>query len=179
VRKEQLFDDIRLCNEELLRVEKKSRDALLLKEKSRMASFLAVEKTVNAINYAAKTHLAKLFPDEPISIVLKTSKETKKGKKIQMSTSILYKGHEYDSFWSLSGGERQKACLSFIIAINEVVGARFLLLEKALAQLHKEVNTDILEYLRDEIESNRLVVVVSHEANRGIFHKVIEIKKYL
>lgn len=175
LRRQQLSEEIRLFNEDLLRVEKKSRDALLLKEKSRMASFLAVEKTVNAINYAAKTHLAKLFPDDPISIVLKTSKETKKGKKIQMSTSILYKGHEYDSFWSLSGGERQKACLSFILAINEVVGARFLLLDEALAQLHKEVNTDILEYLRDEIASNRLVVVVSHEANRGIFHKVIEI----
>ncbi|ALH06817.1 putative ATPase [Port-miou virus] len=175
VRRDQLLEEIRTFSEELLRVEKKSREALLLKEKSRMASFLAVEKTVNAINYTAKTHLAKLFPDDPISIVLKTSKETKKGKKIQMSTSILYKGHDYDSFWSLSGGERQKACLSFILAINEVVGARFLLLDEALAQLHREVNTDILEYLRDEIASNRLVVVVSHEANRGIFHKVIEI----
>ncbi|AMQ10619.1 putative ATPase [Brazilian marseillevirus] len=174
-RKDKLLLEISEFSKELTKVEKQMKDALLLKEKSRAASFMAVEKTLNAINYTAKTHLSKLFLDDPISIVLKTSKETKKGKKVQMSTCIQYKGHEYDSFWSLSGGERQKACLSFILAINEVVGARFLLLDEALAQLHREVNTDILEYLRDDIASNRLVVVVSHEANRGIFHKVIEI----
>ncbi|AHC55142.1 putative ATPase [Tunisvirus fontaine2] len=174
-RKDKLEQEISEFSEKLDNVEKKVKDALLLKEKSRQATFMAVEKTLNAINYTAKSHLSKLFLDDPISIVLKTSKETKKGKKVQMSTCIQYKGHEYDSFWSLSGGERQKACLSFILAINEVVGAKFLLLDEALAQLHREVNTDILEYLRDEIASNRLVVVVSHEANRGIFHKVIEI----
>ncbi|ALX27410.1 hypothetical protein GMAR_ORF35 [Golden Marseillevirus] len=173
--KQKLVETVQLLGQELSVVEKSIKDALLLKEKSRTATFLAVEKTVQSINYAAKQHLDKLFEDDPISILLKTNKETKKGKKIQMSVQIFYKGHEYDSFWSLSGGERQKACLSFILAINEVVSSKFLLLDEALAQLHKEVNTGILEYLRDEVAKQKLVVVVSHEANRGIFHKVIEI----
>lgn len=155
--------------------QKKSVDAFLLKEKSRSATFLAVEKTLSAINTAAKYHLNRLFTEDPISITLKTTKETKSGKKSQMCTSIFYKGHDYDSFLSLSGGERQKACLSFILAINEVVGANFLFLDEALAQLHKEVNTEIIEYLRDEISVSRLVVVVSHEASRGLFHKIIEL----
>nr|WQM87021.1 SMC1 family ATPase [Marseillevirus cajuinensis] len=174
-RMEQILQKIKQVQSQAKENQKKSIDAFLLKEKSRSASFLAVEKTLSAINAAARHHLDRLFVDDPISIVLKTTKETKSGKKTQMCTNIFYKGHEYDSFLSLSGGERQKACLSFILAINEVVGSDFLFLDEALAQLHKEVNTEILEYLRDEIAVSRLVVVVSHEASRGLFHKILEL----
>ncbi|ADB03903.1 SMC1 family ATPase [Marseillevirus marseillevirus] len=174
-RRDEILQKIKHTQEQANQNQKNSVDAFLLKEKSRSATFLAVEKTLAAINAAAKHHLDKLFVEDPISITLKTTKETKAGKKTQMCTSIFYKGHEYDGFLSLSGGERQKACLSFILAINEVVGANFLFLDEALAQLHKEVNTEIIEYLRDEIAVSRLVVVVSHEASRGLFHKIIEL----
>ncbi|BAU80028.1 SMC1 family ATPase [Tokyovirus A1] len=174
-RKEQVLQKINEVQSMAEKNQKKSIDAFLLKEKSRSATFLAVEKTLSAINTAARHHLNRLFVEDPITVTLKTTKETKSGKKTQMCTNIFYKGHEYDSFLSLSGGERQKACLSFILAINEVVGANFLFLDEALAQLHKEVNTEILEYLRDEIAVSRLVVVVSHEASRGLFHKIMEL----
>lgn len=150
------------------------KDAHVLREKSKQAAFLAIERTISSINSSAAAHLNGLFTEDPISISLSTTKETKKGKKMQMSVKISYKGHDFDSPSSLSGGEKQKACLAFVLALNETTASKILLLDESLAQLHSEVNTEILEYLR-EMAKNKLIIVISHEANRGVFDEIVDV----
>jgi len=113
--------------------------------------------------------------DEPIIINLETVKTDKKGdSKMQMNTYIEYKGHVYDSINSLSGGERQRVNLAFLLAVNDLVGSKYLFLDESLSALDSETNTEVFSYLR-ELGGNKSIFVISHEAVNGIFDKVISV----
>jgi DNA repair exonuclease SbcCD ATPase subunit len=149
---------------------------LKIKEKSYEAEMLALENTITNINIHAKHYLDMMFEDNPIIVQLENcKKDSKNNIKLKMNLSILYKGSVYDSIDQLSGGESDRISLAFILAINEMMNSPILMLDECLASLDGETNTDIFELLRD-IANNKLILVVSHEATRGIFDNIITIE---
>ena len=148
----------------------------LAKEKCRQAEFLSIEETVKSINIQSKFYLDKMFVKLPIEVKLENYKPTGKGKNLKvtekMNMSIEYDGNVYDSMRQLSGGESDRVNLAFILAINDMIGSKFLFLDESLSSLDAEINTEIFLFLKQNCD-NRLIITVSHEVVKGLFDNLI------
>ena len=150
--------------------------ALGLEVAGKEAEILAMEKTIESINEHAKNYLDQFF-DDPINVRLEISKANAKGVvKTQMNTMIQYRGSTYDPSDDPSGGEMQGIELAFLLGVNDMLGSSILLLDECINNLDAENNTNTLSCLRS-ISNNKLVIVISHEAIKGIFDKVLYLGK--
>ncbi|HMP28232.1 MAG TPA: SMC family ATPase [Saprospiraceae bacterium] len=134
------------------------------------AEILALEDTVNSINEHAKIYLDYFFED-PILVRLECVKEVKSKKsfKLQMNTSIEYKGDTFGDIEELSGGERQRCDMAYLLAVSDILGGKMLLLDECLNNLDASINTEVLGLVRDLCGTEKLVLVISHEAVKGLF----------
>lgn len=141
-----------------------------LEDAGREAEILSLEETVRSINEHARVYLDQMFED-PIVVELRCVKEvkTKKTTKLQLNTTILYQGETYENVEELSGGERQRCDMAFLLAVNDMVGAKMIFLDECLNNLDATINTDVLSMIRDLCGGHKLILVVSHEAVRGVF----------
>lgn len=147
--------------------------AVGLEEAAKHAELLALDRTIESINAHAKGYLDEMF-NEPISVRLENIKQTKKTTKLQMNVIIEYKSGTFTNIEELSGGERQRCNLAFLLAVNDMLGSRILLLDECLNNLDAQTNSDILTYLKN-LCFGKLVIVVSHEAVTGIFDSVLSV----
>ena len=166
--------------EELVAVTRKLKCIYILREKCKQAEFLSIEKTVENINIQSKFYLDRMFPNDPMEVTLENYKPKGKGKNAvmieKMNMSIYYNNNEYDSVSQLSGGERDRVNLAFILAVNDLIGSKMLFLDECLSSLDSNTNTDVFLFLKKHTEG-RLIVAISHEAVTGIFDKTITITK--
>jgi ABC-type Mn2+/Zn2+ transport system ATPase subunit len=128
---------------------------------------LALEGIIESINEHAKIYIDRMF-DLPISVRIKNVKTVGKVSKLQLNTVIEYQGYTYDSVDELSGGERQRCELAFLLAVGDIMNTPILMLDECLNNLDSTINTEVITYLRS-ICINRLILIISHEAVRGIF----------
>ena len=167
-------NSLKSLKKRIRRADSDLKGALGLVESAKEAEILSLERAVSSINQHAKIYLSKMFGNE-IGVRLESIKQTKtKGAKIKMNVAVEYKGYKYSSIDELSGGERQMCELSFLLAVNDMLGSRILLLDECLNNLDSETNTDVLLQLKDLV-GDRLVLVVSHEAVQGVFDSILEI----
>ncbi len=161
---------------ELKNEEQKARRKLTVAEtflkKVREAESLAIAQTITMINHYMNTYLDKFFPDNPITVEICPYKETKKDIKPQININVGYKGLSSD-LSSLSGGEYDRVTLSIVLALNTIFGSNILMLDESIASLDGDLANDILEVLK-EILKNKLVIVVAHQINVGVFDSVVE-----
>jgi DNA repair exonuclease SbcCD ATPase subunit len=148
-----------------------------LEQTVKEAEILAMEKTLTNINISSASYLEEMFSEDPICIRLenhKTDKSKSKGSKLQMNTNVQYRGKRYNSVDELSGGEKQRCNLAFLLAVNSMVNSPFLFLDECLNNLDNNTNMDTLTYLKG-VADKKLVLVISHEAIEGSFDKIIEL----
>lgn len=148
--------------------------AIGLEEAAKEAEIIAMESTIESINEHARDYLEEMF-DEPISVRLESHKLTAKNiKKAQINTSVNYKGEQYVSIDELSGGEKQRCELAFLLAVNDMLGSNIILLDECLNNLNSEMNLEVLTHLR-ELGGDKLIIVISHEAIDGVFDGTVDL----
>lgn len=147
---------------------------LTLKEKYVQAEILALESTINSINEHTRYYLDTFFTDDQLSVALAATHKGKKIQTLKISTVINYKGNEYDNISQMSGGEFDRCTLSSICGINSMLGSPILVLDESLASLDADTNTEIIRFL-SELAQDKLILICSHEAVRGIFDEIIEL----
>lgn len=167
---------IRRCERELKKLDSKLEGYHGLEAVSKEAEIMALEETVRSINEHARIYLDQMF-EEQISVRLSCVKQlvSKKTTKLQMNTLIDYKNNNYQDIEELSGGERQRCDIAFLLAVSDMLGSRLLLLDECLNNLDASINTDILSFIR-ELCGNKLIIVISHEAVRGLFDMEIMVE---
>lgn len=172
----EMCDKYNSCKNELNNLQKKSKDLnqkmymidekiqaiMRLSELSRIAEVLSVKQTIDSLNMNAKVYLDNMF-DEPIQIRLENSKDLKGDTKSQMNTIVEYKGNSFEGIDSLSGGEQQRANLAYLLALNDIMGSKILLLDECLNNLDHDMNSNVLMFLK-EVGHNKTIICVSHEA---------------
>nr|QBK87549.1 MAG: chromosome segregation ATPase [Marseillevirus LCMAC201] len=147
---------------------------LTLKDKYVQAEILALDSTINSINEHTRYYLDTFFTDHQLSVALTATHKGKKIQTLKISTVINYKGNEYDNITQMSGGEFDRCTLSSICGINSMLGSPILVLDESLASLDADTNTEIIRFLSGLAE-DKLILVCSHEAVRGIFDQVVEL----
>lgn len=166
--------------QEIIQASKDKEEALLgelegvqgVESTAKEAEILILEDVVNTINANAKMYLDSFFTT-PISVRLVCAKEKKDGYKIQLNTVIEYQGSVYDNVEELCDGERQRCELAFLFAINDIVGSKILIMDECMNSTDPKMNMDILNLIHDMC-GDKLILMISHEAVRGIFdHEVV------
>lgn len=170
-----LVSRVETLREELKSANVKLQGALGLVEAGREAEILAMETTVESINEHARDYLDSLF-DIPITVRLQCQSTTAKGeKRIKISTAIRVDGEE-TCIEDISGGEAQRCELAFLLGVNDMLGSPLILLDECLNNLDQEFNIETLRKL-SEMRDDKLILIISHEAVRGVFDHIIELER--
>ena len=165
---------LRVAESELVELESRLEGFKGLKKSIKEAMIVAMTDTIKSINYHAAIHLKKLF-DTPIDFRLTGLTTTQKGKtSLKMSSKILYNGEEYQCIDEMSRGERQRCNLSFLLAVNDMIGSKLLMLDECLNSMDVSAKREVLDVLKD-MGDERLILLASHEAVQGVFRNVIEV----
>lgn len=148
--------------------------AQTLERLTKDAEVVMLQNTINSINTFAKVYLDQMFEDV-ICVELRNIKTVKStmASKMQLNTFISYKGNEYTNVSELSGGEKQRVELAFLLAVNDMLNSGILLLDECLNNLDTEINSSVLKHLKEISKESKLVLVVSHEAVQGNFDSII------
>jgi DNA repair protein SbcC/Rad50 len=162
----QFKDEMNVCEDE-------DRGATGLSLSLKEAKFKAIETIVNNINIYSSSYLEK-FIENPIDMKLEII--TSKTGKTSLDTHIEYKGAIYKKFGQMSGGEKQKCELAFLLGVHEMVGSNILMLDESMNFLDPDIHADILDMLK-ESAGDKLFLMVSHIENTGIFDHVINLNK--
>lgn len=146
-----------------------------LKEIVSLSESECLASTVNTINIHAQQFIDAFFLGNPMSAQLVTFKEVKSGRtttsKPQIDLKIEYKGQDTD-LSSLSGGERARLSLAFTLALAEIYNHPLLMLDESISSLDYESTVDVVQAIK-EILADKTVLIVSHQANTGIFDHVV------
>ncbi len=148
--------------------------ATQLKEKILEAEGISLQSFLESIASHTQVYLDLFFPDDPPHLTLSTFKETKTSTKPQINLLIEYKGREFTSVHSLSGGEINRVVLASTLALGEIFQTQLFLLDECTANLDAETTTLIVSGLRD-LFPDKLILMVAHQAIAGLYDRVIEI----
>lgn len=147
----------------------KLRDHIKQAEQQSLAEF------IDALNRHAAIYIEDFFPDDDITVELKTVQEGKStGKeKVTLHFDVQYREMNGDLSF-LSGGEKDRVNLAFTLAFSELVENRILLLDECISSLDAETSNVVLGQLKEKYKG-KLVIVVSHQANLGFFDDIINL----
>ena len=154
------------------------------------AQILSLQKTISDINFHAKTYLDQLF-QEPISVRLDcVTDRGKAGLKLAINTKVEYEDEIYDDVCEFSGGEAQQCEVAFLLGVNEMKKSPIIMLDECLNSLGNPFNQDCLQTIKETLASSgkvdpktgmrapgKLILVVAHEAIRGIFDEEVIITR--
>jgi energy-coupling factor transporter ATP-binding protein EcfA2 len=170
----QLQEDIKECKN------KKEYYMEEIKCCERLLGFLKEAETkslydfIDTLNTHASIYIEDFFPDEDIRVQLVTNKELKSGKdKLGLFFDVSYKTLKGDLDF-LSGGQKDRINLAFTLAFSEIISNRILLLDECISSLDYETSNTVIETLKEKYKG-KLVLVVSHQVNTGIFDEIITI----
>lgn len=147
--------------------------ATLLKETIVKAESVAMINIIDSINTHAQQFLDEFFTENPISVLLKPFKETKKNKKPQINIVIEYKGMEA-TIGMLSGGELSRVVLAYTLALGEMFNTPMIMLDEVAASLDQNLTTEVMDTVKTHF-SEKLILVVAHQVVKGNFDSVIEL----
>jgi exonuclease SbcC len=139
------------------------------------AESIAISQTIDNINYYMNFYLEKFFLDNPITVQITPYKETKKDIKPLINIEVGYKGSNTD-LNSLSGGEYDRVTLSIVLALNTIFGSNLLMLDESIVSLDSDLTNEILDVLKENLKE-KLVIVVAHQIEEGVFDNVIKIEQ--
>lgn len=150
------------------------RTALLLKleEHVRHSESKCLDTLVNNINLHSQEIIDRFF-DQKLVSKLTTMKEVKGKIKPCINISIEYNGDEVDGS-ELSGGEFARLALAYTLALSQIYKSKFIILDETISSLD-ETNTETVIDTINETMSGQTVIIVSHQANAGLFDSVLNI----
>ena len=156
-------------------IKKESGGSALLFEKIKEAESICLNTFMENIQAEVQMYLDEFFTKDPLSLNLKTIKETKtkKKRKPEIHITLDYKGRECDPT-SLSGGELQRLILAFTLAFTERFNLPVLLLDECTSNLDQELTSEVVTVIK-KYQHSRPVLLVAHQVVSGMFDKVITI----
>lgn len=169
------IDKLQKCKEEEELAKKELSYTDIFLRKIQEAEGIAISQTIDQINYNMNLYLEKFFPVNPITVQISPYKETKKDIKPVINITVGYKGVDTD-INSLSGGEYDRVTLSIVLALNSMFGSNLIMLDESISSLDAELSNEIIEALKETM-SDKLMIVVAHQINEGMFDGVVNVEE--
>jgi ABC-type Mn2+/Zn2+ transport system ATPase subunit len=109
-----------------------------------------------------------------MNVKISAFKEGKDGSSAKINTEIHNKGNNYAFISDLSGGESERVALAFVLGLNEMFGARILMLDEPLASIHGDLQLDLFRFIKERFR-DRIVLIVTHDPTIGVFDNKINL----
>lgn len=139
-----------------------------LKQLQREAETMSMEHVIDTLNAYASEYLEKFF-DDTIKAELIQYKKTSKNVKLSIEMDVEKNGHKYEVH-EFSQGEGIKINLAFILAMNRLVGSKWLFLDEVLQHLDKDITLEIYSCLSSLCSDQGLTIfVIQQNPNHGFF----------
>lgn len=166
-------DKLEKYTEELSIKEKELVALGILKNKIIQAESIYMFTCIERINELLKHYLNMFFTEDPIFISLNTEKGNGVNKeKTQLNISVEYKGSDIDIL-SLSGGERDRVDIAFVLAFSDLVKSPILMLDESLSSLDQETSDIIISSLLTT--NKKYLLIIAHQISLGLFNNVISL----
>lgn len=164
---------IKVDEDKIIEEEKSKELALINKYWSKIleSESMAILGIIQTINHNVNMYLDKFFEENSINVSLSSFKENKKCIKPGININVFYKGENCD-LNSLSGGERSRVNLAFLLALNSLTNSKIVLLDECISSLDSDLCDNILEILRDQA---KMIIVIAHQVNTGSFSQIINV----
>lgn len=160
--------------EELEKLQKRARNILELQKMIIMAESKSLNSIIYTINTLAAEYLDMMF-DEKILVELASTTETTKGKlKYELSVLVEYRGNKYNSIKQLSGGEADRVSLAFILAVNEMMDSKVLMLDESFSTLDTDQSLEIIDSVK-VLTGDKMCIIVQHGGCEGRFENHINL----
>lgn len=175
-----------LTTKEALEKLKDKEDAILsslqgiyaLDKASKAAHITTLSHKLVEINKRAKIYIDHMFRNNgSIAVQLKVKTHNKSGDlaaNLSIAVKINRKGNPDVDVSTISAGEKQRINLAFLLAINDLFSSNILLLDECLNNLHREIQYETIELLR-EMCPEKQIIVVSHDTVEGACDNIIEL----
>lgn len=146
-----------------------------LYEQIKIAEQQSILDFIDSLNMYASIYIEYFFPDDDITVNLKTVQENKiNGKeKISLNFEIIYRGITGDLSF-LSGGERDRVNLAFTLALTELVDCKILMLDECISSLDIETSNKVIETLKEKYRG-KLILCVAHQTVTGNFNHILNV----
>lgn len=168
--------NIQLLSKKVDKYQKKKHNLERLRLISIKARNNVLQKFVDTFNALLQELLTELFVD-PIIAKLSLEKQNKSNDKIRSVVNFLikYKGCEFDSVNTLSGGERDRLSLALMIATSLICGSKLILLDECLASLNEELRLICIQTANKYLPG-KTVINVCHSVTQGFHDSVVVLK---
>lgn len=140
------------------------------------AEYNQLEETIRNVNNLLNSVLSDLFED-PIRVTIsnfKTLKSDKNRVKPNVNLVIEYKGMIMDP-QQLSGGELDRLSLGILLALNQISGCPFILLDECCSSLDMNMREACLRAIEQITLQGKTAVCVEHLAVEGSYGQVISL----
>ena len=133
-----------------------------------------IDRKLKELKRKTERHLAVFFPDNTISVNLSAFKRDKKGNIVKPTLDITVTLDGVDANLSrLSGGERCRVNIAFILAFHSMVNSPLLLFDECTSSLDQELTNVVIEHISRE--SDGINLVIAHQVIKGQFDHVLEL----
>lgn len=155
-------------------IKEKLESIYIIKTKITESESICTSNFINILNTHTQSYTDSFFKHNTILVNLQRQKISKKGsEKPQLNITVNYKGNETDMS-ILSGGEKDRIDLAFTLAMSEIFKSKVLLLDECISSLDHSNSENVIEGLR-ELYKGKLVIVVAHQVNEGLFDHVVKL----
>lgn len=176
------IDEAKICltigkqNKYIKRYESKKMALEKIKILAFQARTQTLQQFVDNLNISINKILSELFEDE-ILVKLQLEKQNKSNDKVRSVVNFLieYRGYQFDSPMSLSGGERDRLSLALMIALASVCGSKIVLLDECLSSLNEELRLVCIQTLNKYLPG-KTVINVCHSVTQGFHDETVNIK---
>jgi len=148
--------------------------AQILSEKIETLVNQNLEMFLTDFNNMINDILFELFEDMSIKLTLfKTGKMTKKTKPT-VNIEITYKSEVFDSFSTLSGGEKDRLSLAFTLVFSKLCNSKFIFLDECMSSLDEGLRQKCLDIIKRN-GKDRVIINVCHETVEGYYDNIVDI----
>lgn len=163
----KLKNDIIFSEKSLCSLIERLKGLTKLKDFIKESEQKCIEEFINSLNFHANIYINEMFPDEDLTVLLKTIKK----EKISLNFEVNYKQMIDCDLSILSGGERDRVNLAYTLAFSELTQNKILMLDECISSLDEGNASNVLRVLTENYKG--LVICVCHQTVQGSFgHKI-------
>lgn len=139
------------------------------------AEAISIQTIIQTINTNVQHYLDAFFDQDPFQATLVTDKvsKTTKNQSTQIHVQLFYKENDID-INTLSGGEYDRLVLAFVMALSDLNGSPFIILDECVGSLDQATATMVCDYLKNQCDQ-KLVLLIAHQIVTGIFDRIINL----
>jgi len=146
------------------------------------SEYFIIDTILSRINKKVNKILENIFT-EPIYVELRAVRQLKSDNRLkpEVNISITHNGNTFTNLNALSGGQKHRIYIAFILAFFKMKKYPFLLLDECIYSVGPSIKGHMLDILIDKfishpnIDKHRLIMIILHDTDTDPYTQIINV----